>query len=584
MATHQSSLQVDHELIAHLALSAYHQLPPRGGKPGIKSNNRIEWTVLAAFILSYPATESRQYTLISLATGLKCLPFTLLPAHGDVLHDQHAEVLARRGARSWLLHRLEQEVDSGELKLFQEAEAKAGKRWRLSQGVRLHLYVSTLPCGDASSKLLDFQRAAQDVLAATPNAPTPTELLASDTQTSSSSSCTSSSIVRGRASSTHHLLPAASLRTKPGRPDSPPSISMSCSDKIALCNAPGIGMQGSLLSSLMEPIYIHSLTMCDHPTRHIFPAFPWTPPDQEIEFQEQARQALKHVLAQDCRRALQRARPIDDPHPIIVGWSTVAFVDSRESRLEFAWSTLSSSPVSDSHIADGKVPNMSQLKSCEPVSCPNSILYIRDSALQSKKGRVENLASGTKMGAPTRRTKSQIDGQLSEPLKPPARSWLCRLNFFQSFVAAYDSITGIAPPPERKSLLYRDAKQGAFGEGSKAYTTRKAELLGGTEDAQKRVQQFLAGARHATAIKATMPTNEVQNTIATREPGESDKLNAPAQDASVFTAWLRTPVALSQFDLRGHTAQAQAQAQPPCASAPTIGVPTSLIPHHGTEQ
>ncbi|CDS01105.1 hypothetical protein [Sporisorium scitamineum] len=109
----QDGFKIDHERIAQLALSTYlEDLPPRGAKPGIKSNGRIEWTVLAAFILSFPSTHGQQhdYALVSLATGLKCLPYTSLPLNGDVLHDQHAEVLARRGARQWLLQRLECQV------------------------------------------------------------------------------------------------------------------------------------------------------------------------------------------------------------------------------------------------------------------------------------------------------------------------------------------------------------------------------------------------------------------------------------------------------------------------------------------
>lgn len=48
------------------------------------------------------------------------------------------------------------------------------------------------------------------------------------------------------------------LRTKPGRGD--PTISMSCSDKIAKWLV--LGMQGSLLSVfLKEPIYLHAIVV-----------------------------------------------------------------------------------------------------------------------------------------------------------------------------------------------------------------------------------------------------------------------------------------------------------------------------------
>lgn len=47
------------------------------------------------------------------------------------------------------------------------------------------------------------------------------------------------------------------LRTKPGRVDSPPTICMSCSDKIAAWNV--LGIQGALLSQFFDPIYMDGI-------------------------------------------------------------------------------------------------------------------------------------------------------------------------------------------------------------------------------------------------------------------------------------------------------------------------------------
>ncbi|ETS60731.1 hypothetical protein PaG_04634 [Moesziomyces aphidis] len=501
---------VDHEQIASLALSTYLGLPPRGAKPGVKSNGRLEWTVLAAFALSFPSTDGskpREYTLISLATGLRCLPYASLTVHGDVLHDQHAEVLARRAARLWLLHRLEQEhtsPGSGVNSLFEPEHSDAldgAKRWRLRSGVQCHLYVSTLPCGAASSRLLEFQRAAQDAAAQKPGAPTPDKLLnrylcgSTDGLTTSSSRSGAADVVRGRASSTQQPGTSASLRTKPGRPDAPPSICMSCSDKLALWNAPGVGIQGALLSALIAPVHISSVTIADHPLRYIFPP---SYPDAEARVDQ-----LKLVLADDCKRALERA--MDGRRSIQVGWSEAVYPDSKEAKLQ------------------------TSSTEAEPESCVNSVVHIADPTGKGKgkKAKTENLAAGTKMGAPTKRAAEQ-------PLKPAARSGVCRLNYFGAVVATMRA-TGRSVPD---GLVYANAKQGCLGGGTMAYRQAKDAVLGPRDAAQQAVDSFLERATRATAINTPAPA-----------PG--DALH-PSADAPPLHGWLRSPAHLAHFDLSGH--------------------------------
>lgn len=49
------------------------------------------------------------------------------------------------------------------------------------------------------------------------------------------------------------------IRTKPGRADSTPTISLSCSDKIA--NWTVLGLQGALLEELFEPVYLKGIVV-----------------------------------------------------------------------------------------------------------------------------------------------------------------------------------------------------------------------------------------------------------------------------------------------------------------------------------
>lgn len=53
------------------------------------------------------------------------------------------------------------------------------------------------------------------------------------------------------------------LRTKPGRADSPPTMSMSCSDKIAAWNF--LGIQGALAFRFFMPLYISNIIIGEVP-------------------------------------------------------------------------------------------------------------------------------------------------------------------------------------------------------------------------------------------------------------------------------------------------------------------------------
>lgn len=80
---------------------------------------------------------------------MKCLPCNRLPPAGDTLHDQHAEVLARRGFRRWLLDQAMMLSDD-----FKKGRGPSSGRVlevtaegviRLLPRVKVWMYVSTLP-------------------------------------------------------------------------------------------------------------------------------------------------------------------------------------------------------------------------------------------------------------------------------------------------------------------------------------------------------------------------------------------------------------------------------------------------------
>ncbi|KAM5534870.1 hypothetical protein V8D89_011425 [Ganoderma adspersum] len=237
--------------VASLVLSTYVGLkfkPPDG-----------QFTILAAFVFS----DAESIKVISLGTGSKCLPAARLPQNGDGLHDSHSEVLARRGAIRWLLEEIKRSCDSAQPSIprfrSQWISRSQDGKYALNTGVKLDMYISTMPCGDASTRYL---ASSQDPEMAA---------LKDSTPFPEPPPCTAS---RGRDNYSLYGV----LRTKPGRADSPPTLSMSCSDKIAAWNV--LGIQGALASRLLRPVYIDRVII------------------GEVE------QPMRQVVLEDCQRAL----------------------------------------------------------------------------------------------------------------------------------------------------------------------------------------------------------------------------------------------------------------------------------------
>jgi tRNA-specific adenosine deaminase 1 len=115
-------------------------------------------------------------------------------------------------------------------------------KFRIRQSIRLHLYVSQAPCGDASMTALAMELGeSPEALANRPPI-----------------SCSDCSTVRGR--NQLHLF--GRLRTKPGRADAETTDCMSCSDKLALWQR--VGLQGALLGRLLDgSVRFHSIVIGD---------------------------------------------------------------------------------------------------------------------------------------------------------------------------------------------------------------------------------------------------------------------------------------------------------------------------------
>ncbi|KAJ3777970.1 hypothetical protein FB446DRAFT_44928 [Lentinula raphanica] len=188
-----------------------------------------QYTVLAAFYLTQDTSPDCE--IISLGTGTKCLPETRIAFQGEAVNDSHAEILARRGALRWLLEEIIREKDQGS-QWIERLQDVQHHHYRFREGIQLHLYISTVPCGDASTR---FLAAFQD--------PEMASLKDSSHGVGAVRIQSSESIrTAARGRDNYHLFNV--LRTKPGRADSLPTLSLSCSDKIASWS--WLGIHGAL--------------------------------------------------------------------------------------------------------------------------------------------------------------------------------------------------------------------------------------------------------------------------------------------------------------------------------------------------
>ena len=244
----------DPERIASLCLSGYDSLLPLRGKPCLRSNGISEWTILSGVVMTRPhdlQSNLLTYQLISLCTGVKVLGSKSYPkSQGTCLLDLHSEILSRRVTRDYLLDQVELCCSDQSLNQFQSIFT-CPPLIRLKDGIQFHMYLSQSPCGDASLSALNaLQTLDQEVINLQKRA---TWMI--NNETSPSPSPSPSSVRKGRLNYTELGV----LRTKPGRLDADPSLSLSCSDKLSSWTV--LGFQGSLLSSLLPPIYFTSLVL-----------------------------------------------------------------------------------------------------------------------------------------------------------------------------------------------------------------------------------------------------------------------------------------------------------------------------------
>ncbi|BCS10378.1 hypothetical protein ALUC_31195A [Aspergillus luchuensis] len=206
-------------------------------------------------------TAEEELTCVAVTSGAKCLPTAQLASStGLVLHDWHAEILALRAFNCWLLSEIRALIDhehehqrqqssspstsnsSPFIRRRQQSPNKNNNNeppFELHPSLKIYLYCTTAPCGDAS---MELTMAAQDD-------PTPWEITPSEEE---------ADLLSGRA----NFSQLGIVRRKPARADAPSTKSKSCSDKLALRQVSSLLSRGmSLLVAVTENAYLAGLVM-----------------------------------------------------------------------------------------------------------------------------------------------------------------------------------------------------------------------------------------------------------------------------------------------------------------------------------
>lgn len=138
--------------VADSVLAKFVNLPSKY-KPSKDSNEVDNWVPLSGIVLEH---QDGALECVSLATGMKCLPTSKLRlAKGRILHDSHAEILALRAFNHFLLQeciKMIRDEDEGSRYLIKSTVDCV--LFTIRPRIKIHLYCSEAPCGDASMELI----------------------------------------------------------------------------------------------------------------------------------------------------------------------------------------------------------------------------------------------------------------------------------------------------------------------------------------------------------------------------------------------------------------------------------------------
>ena len=191
--------------------------------------------IVAGFLLCQD-NDIKKSVVVALGSGSKCLSSPVVGNDGQALHDLHAVVIARRALLKFLYQQVRSAYSNSD-NIFVVSDDKL----QLHSSLSLHLYISSVPCGDAC------------VLEAVNPDSGESSLLLPETKHSKFQ------VKEGNSLETTPVDMHMDNQMQSHISSKENVKCMSCSDKIALWNVTGV--QGALLSYFVHPIYVQSITV-----------------------------------------------------------------------------------------------------------------------------------------------------------------------------------------------------------------------------------------------------------------------------------------------------------------------------------
>ncbi|KAL2043235.1 hypothetical protein N7G274_004295 [Stereocaulon virgatum] len=230
--------------VARSVFEIFDTLPAKC-KPRTYETGVREWVPLSGIAV---VGEDGIVTCVALGTGMKCLPASLssISSTGGILHDWHAEVLAIRSFNHFLLdealsiardHSFQSSILRQRVSDELSSQEAGRQPYTIREGLKILMYCSEAPCGDASMELV--MEAQKD------DTPWPVNLSGKNAQQG----------LLGRGSFSQLGI----VRRKPSRGDAPPTLSKSCSDKLALKQCTSLLLSTTSLAISPENAYINTL-------------------------------------------------------------------------------------------------------------------------------------------------------------------------------------------------------------------------------------------------------------------------------------------------------------------------------------